>query len=156
MYLSNAFAPGEELAANTSFAFMKVAGNLFNDTVSFGSLSSIQTVGSAKGAAQIPGDGIVGFAGAAVAQFPNGAAPWFHTLCNDGKVTSCRFGIVLGNDGTGTQVLGELDTSLFEGDLTTTSVVQEWAIFADLALDGKIIKPDVPVELDTGTATITG
>ncbi|KAJ5814798.1 acid protease [Penicillium riverlandense] len=133
-----------------------VIGTLYNDTVSFGSLGATQTIGSAKGAAQIPSDGIVGFAGAAVAQFPNGAAPWFHTLCNEGKVASCRFGVALGYNGNGIQVLGELDKSLFEGDLTTTSIVQEWAIFADLAIGGKIIKTDVPVELDTGTATITG
>jgi hypothetical protein len=52
-----------------------------------------------------------------VAQFHNGAAPWFHTLCNESKLASCRFGVALRNNGTGIQVLGELDTSLFETSL---------------------------------------
>ncbi|OOF94901.1 hypothetical protein ASPCADRAFT_208555 [Aspergillus carbonarius ITEM 5010] len=133
-----------------------VAGTLYNDTVQFGSLNAAQTVGSATGTALIPGDGIVGFAGVEVAQFPNGAPPFFHSLCNQGQVSSCRFGLALGKNETGVQVLGELDSSLFQGNLTSTSVIQEWVFFADLALENTIIASDILVELDSGTATVTG
>ncbi|PYI25500.1 acid protease [Aspergillus indologenus CBS 114.80] len=133
-----------------------VAGTLYNDTITYGSLTIDQTIGSANGTALIPADGIVGFAGVEVAQFPNGAPPFFHALCQQRQVSSCRFGVVLGSNSTGTQVLGELDTSLFEGNLTTTSIVQEWAFFADVAVNDTILTKDVPIELDTGTATITG
>ncbi|PYI09853.1 acid protease [Aspergillus sclerotiicarbonarius CBS 121057] len=133
-----------------------VAGTLYNDTIKFGTLSAAQTVGSATGTALIPGDGIVGFAGVEVAQFPNGAPPFFHSLCNQGQVSLCRFGLALGKNETGVQVLGELDSSLFQGNLTSTSVIQEWVFFADLALENTIIASDILVELDSGTATITG
>ncbi|PYH96565.1 acid protease [Aspergillus ellipticus CBS 707.79] len=133
-----------------------VTGTLYNDTVTFGSLTAAQTIGSANGSALIPGDGIVGFAGVEVAQFPNGAPPFFHSLCSQGQVASCRFALALGQNDTGIQVLGELDTSLFTGDLTTTSILQEWVFFADVALNNSIITSDIMIELDSGTATITG
>ncbi|PWY90676.1 acid protease [Aspergillus heteromorphus CBS 117.55] len=133
-----------------------VAGTLYNDTVSFGSLTATQTVGSANSSDLIPGDGIVGFAGVEVEQFPNGAEPFFHSLCSQGQVASCRFALVLGQNDTGIQVLGELDTSLFEGNLTTTSIIQEWVIFADVALNNTVITTNIMVELDSGTATVVG
>ncbi|KAJ5123149.1 acid protease [Penicillium atrosanguineum] len=133
-----------------------VTGQMYNDTVKFGSMEAHQTVGSADGTALIPADGIVGFAGLAVSSF-HGAAPFFHSLCQQGQVADCRFGITLWEDGKGTQVLGALDKSLFKGELTTASVViQEWALYADIALDNKIIKSNALVELDTGTATVIG
>lgn len=102
----------------------------------------------------IPADGIVGFAGLEVSAF-HGASPFFHSLCEQGEVSPCRFGITLGN-GKGTQVLGALDETLFKGELSTTSIIQEWALYADIALDGNIIKEDALVEFDTGTATVIG
>jgi pepsin A len=133
-----------------------VTGNLYNDTVTFGSLSARQTVGSAKpqedGTNVIPADGIIGFAGTEVSAF-NGADPFFHSLCKQHKVPECRFGITLGCN-RGTQVLGRLDKSLFQGELTTTTVIQEWILFADMSFNGKLFKKDVLVELDTGTGTI--
>ncbi|KAJ5757802.1 acid protease [Penicillium nucicola] len=133
-----------------------VTGRLYNDTVKFGSLSARQTIGvadpQADGSNLIPADGIIGFAGEEVSAF-HGATPFFQSLCNQRKVPECRFGITLGCN-RGTQVLGRLDKSLFQGELTTTSIVQEWVIFADLAFNGKPFKKDVLVELDTGTGTI--
>ncbi|OOQ90920.1 hypothetical protein PEBR_01932 [Penicillium brasilianum] len=135
-----------------------VTGTLYNDTVKFGAVTAYQTIGSAQaganGEALIPADGIVGFAGLEVSAF-NGAPPFFHSLCEQGEASPCRFGITLGN-GTGTLVLGALDETLFKGELSTTAIIQEWALYADIALDGKIIKKDALVELDTGTATVIG
>ena len=116
-----------------------------------------QTVGSANptadGTSLIPADGIIGFAGLEVSSF-HGAPPFFHSLCTQGRVDACRFGISLGNNGKGTQILGALDKTRFEGKLTTASIIQEWALWTDIALDGRIVKKDALVELDTGTATI--
>ena len=53
-----------------------------------------------------------------------------------------RFGITLGNNEKGTQVLGALDKSLFKGELSTSPIIQEWALYAGIALDEKIIKKD--------------
>jgi pepsin A len=118
-----------------------------------------QTIGSAlagaDGEALIPADGIVGFAGPEVSSF-HGAPPFFHSLCEQGSVSPCRFGITLGNNEKGTQVLGALDKSLFKGELSTTSIIQEWALYANIALDRRIIKKDALIELDTGTATVIG
>jgi pepsin A len=119
-------------------------------------LSAHQTIGSANpqadGSDLIPGDGIIGFGDNSLASL-DGASPFFHSLCAQHKVSECRFGLVLGCD-RGTQVLGRLDKSLFEGELTTTSIVQEWIIFADLAFNGNVFRKDVLVELDSGTGTI--
>ena len=101
-----------------------------------------QTIGSANGEALIPADDIVGFAGLEVSSF-HGAPSFFHSLCEQGEVSPSRFGITLGNHGT-------LDKSLFKGELSTTSIIQEWALYADIALDGKIIKNDALIELDNG------
>lgn len=132
---------------------------MYNDTVKFGAVTGYQTIGSAQpdanGEALIPADGIVGFAGLEVSSF-HGASPFFHSLCEQGKVSPCRFGITLGDNGKGTLLLGALDQALFKGDLSTTSIIQEWALYADIALNGKIIKKDALVELDTGTATVIG
>lgn len=114
-----------------------------------------QTIGSANGEALIPADGIVGFAGLEVSSF-HGAPPFFHSMCEQGAVSPCRFGITFRNNGKGTQVLGALDKSLFKGELSTTSIIQEWALYADITLDGRIMKKDALIELDTGTATVIG
>ncbi|PYH40692.1 uncharacterized protein BP01DRAFT_395649 [Aspergillus saccharolyticus JOP 1030-1] len=81
-----------------------VTGTLYNDPFTYGRWTIDQTLGAADGTPLIPGDGIVGFAGGEVAQFPHGAPPFFHSLCLQGLVSSCRFGIVLGSHSTGTQV----------------------------------------------------
>jgi pepsin A len=132
---------------------------LYNDTVKFGAVTAHQTIGSAQpdanGEALIPADGIVGFAGLEVSSF-HGASPYFHSLCEQGEVSPCQFGITLSDNKKGTLVFGALDQALFKGYLSTTSIIQEWALYADIALDGKIIKKDALVELDTGTATVIG
>lgn len=137
-----------------SLPIVKVKGNLFNDTVKFGMFNTHQIIGSASKHANesnlIPGDGIIGFGNSTV--FEDGS-PFFHTLCAEHKVPECRFGLTFGRE-KGTQVLGRLDRSLFEGELTTTSILEEWVILADLAFNGKVIKNDITVLLDSGTGTI--
>lgn len=118
-----------------------------------------QTIGSASpapdGTNLIPANGIVGFSGSEVSNF-DGPRPFFQSLCDQGQIEECRFGIALGSEGKGKQIIGALANSLYQGDLITTSILFEWFFYADIALGGRIIKQNVPVELDTGTATIIG
>lgn len=132
----------------------QVTGALINDTVKFGKFSTQQAFGLADpqedGSNLIPGDGIIGFG------YPSNIkleSTFFHTLCAQHKVSECRFGLILGRE-KGTQVLGTLDKSLFEGELVHTPILQEWIISADLAVDGKITQNNVTVLLDSGTGTI--
>lgn len=139
---------------NIQLTLLKVTGPLINDTIKFGTFSTQQTFGVADpqedGSNLIPADGIIGFG------YPSNIeleSTFFHTLCAQHRVSECRFGLTLGRD-KGTQVLGSLDKSLFEGELTTTPILQEWIISADLAFDGKRIMTDLIVLLDSGTGTI--
>ncbi|OKP12048.1 hypothetical protein PENSUB_2406 [Penicillium subrubescens] len=132
-------------SVDTSSTFANTYGTtestLYNDTVKFGFVTAYQTIGSvqpdANVEALIPADGIVGFAGLEVSSF-HGAPPFFHSLCEQGEMSPCRFSITLGNTEKGTLLLGALDQALFMGDLSTTSIIQEWALYADIALNGKI------------------
>ncbi|KAJ5690419.1 acid protease [Penicillium macrosclerotiorum] len=117
----------------------KISGTLYNDTMRFGSLRVHQTVGSATSSANgevlIPGDGIVGFAGLEVSFLTE------HPLSFILFVNKVSL------------MLADLESSC---DLSTTAIIQEWALYADIVLDGVTIKNDALVELDTGTATVIG
>jgi Eukaryotic aspartyl protease len=134
---------------------------LYSDQVTCGGLTATQVIGSANGTASIPSNGIVGFP-KQEAQFPlqypnlTNAAPFFDTLCAQNVVSECRFGIALTDSGSGILTLGELDTSLYTGDLYVAPIIQQWALTGDLAINGKIVVNDIIIELDTGTATIVG
>ena len=115
-----------------------------------------QTVGSAIGNSVLPHQGIVGFSGQFAAQFPTNSTSFFQSLCNQQQVTQCRFGLALTSNGTGTQILGELDSSLYSGNLTVVPVLEEWVVSGDLAINGTVVARDLVVELDSGTATVVG
>ncbi|KUJ16902.1 acid protease [Mollisia scopiformis] len=134
-----------------------VVGILYMDRVSFGTLSATQMVGEATGAAMIPSDGIVGFAGKMFWQFPDNSTSFMQTLCTQGKVSECRFGLALANENNGSLIMGQLDTDMYTGDLAVGPIYQTgWATKMDLAVNGTIVTRDISVELDSGTATILG
>ena len=124
--------------------------------MSYQGLVAKQTVGSAIGDSILPHQGIVGFSGQFAAQFPTNSTSFFQSLCNQQQVTQCRFGLALTSNGTGTQILGELDSSLYSGDLTVVPVLEEWVVSGDLAINGTVVARDLVVELDSGTATVVG
>ncbi|PMD39253.1 acid protease [Hyaloscypha variabilis F] len=139
-----------------------VTGTLYSDVVTYGGLSATHVIGSASGtAALIPSDGIIGFS-KQEAQFPiqypnlTNTAPFIDTLCDQNVVSECRFGLALTGSGSGTLILGELDSSLYTGDLSVAPIIQQWALTGDLALEGKVIAKDILIELDSGTATVIG
>ena len=81
---------------------------------------------------------------------------FMEALCDQKVVAACRFGLALTDSGSGTLTLGELDTSLYTGDLSVAPIIQQWALTGDLAINGKIVASDVLIELDSGTATVVG
>ena len=105
-----------------------------------------------------PHDGLVGFAGADGAQLD--ATPFFENLCAQGVVADCRFGLAFGTDGTGEQILGALDSGLFEGsNLTTVKAQDQWVVTADVYVGGeagKRVASRQDVVLDSGTANVIG
>ncbi|KAH8682827.1 aspartic peptidase domain-containing protein [Tricladium varicosporioides] len=133
-----------------------MTGSLYDDQVAFGGYTATQTVGSVTSAEGFPGDGIVGFSGPMFNQFPNNATSFFQTLCTQGKVSECRFGMALYNESIGSLVLGKLDTSLYAGSLTVAPIITGWVPTGDLAINGKIVARDLVIELDSGTATVVG
>jgi cathepsin D len=138
-----------------------VTGQLYTDQVTYGGLTANQVIGSATGAALIPRNGIVGFS-KQEAQFPlqypnlTNTTPFFETLCAQNDVSECRFGLALTDSGSGILALGELDTSLYTGDLFVAPIIQQWALTGDLAINGKIVANDILIEMDSGTSTIVG
>lgn len=136
-------------------------GQLYSDQVTYGGLTATQVIGLATGAVEIPSNGIVGFS-KQEAQFPlqypnlTDAAPFLDTLCAQNVVSECRFGLALTDSGSGTLALGELDTSLYTGDLFVAPILQQWALMGDLAVNGKIVANDILIETDSGTATVIG
>ncbi|KFY31701.1 hypothetical protein V493_00881 [Pseudogymnoascus sp. VKM F-4281 (FW-2241)] len=119
-----------------------IVGDLYSDEVSFGGLSAVQIVGSANGSSPLEKSGIAGFSGQRFSQLP--------------AISECRFGLALSDDGTGTQILGELDTSLYTGNLVVAPIIENWVVPGDLVVGGEVQERDMPIELDSGTATIVG
>ena len=104
---------------------------------------------------KFPHDGLVGFAGLAESEL--GATPLFTNLCNQKSVAACRFGLAFGTGGTGEQVLGSVDTSLFTGSMSTAPTGgQQWVVDGDITVGGKVIQQDAQIVLDSGTANIVG
>lgn len=133
-----------------------MTGDLYTDQVSFGDLTATQLIGSAKGPSLLPNSGIVGFSGQLFSGFPNNSTSFFETLCTQGQVEECRFGLALKSDNSGSLVMGELATGLFDGNLTVSPILAGWVVSGDLAVNGTIVGKDQVVELDSGTATIVG
>lgn len=136
----------------------QIVGDLYSDEVTLGGLTATQIVGSANGTSPLEKSGIAGFSGQLFNQFPasSNSTPFFQSLCNQKKVIECRFGLALSDDGTGTQILGELDTSLYTGDLTVAPIIEHWVLPGDLVVGGEVQGRDLIIELDSGTATIVG
>ena len=102
-----------------------------------------------------PHDGLVGYAGIASSEL--GATPFFTNLCNQNVVPECRFGLAFKTDGTGQQILGELDSSLYAGSsLTTAKISGQWELQGDVALAGKVLARNQRIITDSGTANIIG
>lgn len=124
--------------------------------MSIGNLRAKQDIGDAKNQTGIPHDGIIGF-GPASTEFPGpDATAWVETLCREGDLSECRFGLALNSNKTGSLVFGELESSIYKNDLVVVSSTESWTVKADIYVDGALYSSDIPVLLDSGTATIVG
>lgn len=102
-------------------------------------------------------DGLIGFAGT---DQPN-ETTFFESLCDQGSVQECRFGLALWDDGIGTQILGGVDRSRFAGPLSVAPVqyfdsAKAWILSSDVVIDGDVLFQNVTVLMDSGTANIIG
>jgi hypothetical protein len=84
------------------------------------------------------------------------ASTFMESLCAQNVLEECRFALALTNSGTGEQVIGTVDTSMFEGSMTVAPIITGWALKGDLTIDGVIFEKEILVELDSGTATVVG
>jgi hypothetical protein len=111
---------------------------------------------------QFPHNGIVGYGGTKASDTVLGGKPFFQTLCDQGVVDECRFGIAYGTSGSGKHILGGVDHSLFEGELSHTEpnldfgpVFYNGSIVYKTASETKTIEDQV-ILLDSGTANVVG
>lgn len=137
--------------------------NVFSDSVSLAGLTvPAQTLAWVQKTTppdngtitQFPHDGLVGFGD--VSSSSLGATPFFNGLCNNKAVPACQFGLAFKTDGTGTQVLGEVDKSLFNGSLTTVPVSSPWTVRGDIVVGNTVIAKNQNILLDSGTANVIG
>ena len=140
-----------------------IAYNVYTDSASLAGLTApAQTFGWVQKTTppdndtitQFPHDGIVGFSDESSSEI--GATPFFSNLCNNGVVAACRFGLAFKTDGTGTQVLGSVDTTLFSGSLTTARISSPWTTSGDVAVGNTVIARQQTVLLDSGTSNVIG
>jgi cathepsin D len=108
----------------------------------------------------LPHDGLLGFDTVQLRPgdiFGN-YTTWFQNLCAQGDVPECRFGLALGTNGIGTQVIGELDASMYKGKLHSYPLLGgfQWTVAANITHLGKVVDRNLSIIFDSGTANIVG
>lgn len=106
-----------------------------------------------------PGQGIIGFLGAGSSTFNPPSSSWVISLFNEGKVSQNRFGLAWGTSGTGTTVVGKLESSLIDGGLVNLpriSGFDAYTVIGDVTLDNKIVLENQTMIMDCGTDNIQG
>lgn len=79
------------------------------------------------------------------------------SLYRQGQIDEPRFGLALGTNGTGKFVLGGVDHSLFDGDLTHTHVTGgEWMVGAYVTSKGSKLGENQTLWLDSGGPSVSG
>lgn len=151
------------LLATDSSSTYQISYSVFNDSMSFANLSvPIQTFASVKftpppdngTVTQFPHDGVAGL-GSSDRSGLN-ATTFFHQLCDQGTVKECRFGLAFKGDGTGVQVLGEVDEALFSGSLAKATIKGEWLVQGDVRVGEHLVVKDQKILMDSGTANVVG
>ncbi|KAK3674707.1 hypothetical protein LTR78_005429 [Recurvomyces mirabilis] len=147
--------------------FANISYHTYADTVSFAGLTARNQTFAAVIAkpppdngtiTQFPHQGIVGFSSTHANTTQLDAIPLFQTLCNQHTVRECKFGLALGTDGNGTQVLGGTDHQLFDGDLITVDADpnEEYAFDGSITADGSVALTSDRIIPDSGTANVIG
>ena len=150
--------------------FAKIKYSTYTDVVSFaGLVAHNQTLANVISTpppnnatiTKFPHQGLVGFGGTKANETQLGGVPFFQTLCNQGFVDECRFGLALGTSGRGQQILGGVDGGLFEGHLVSAPWVhgEPEVIQGGLIIDGvngTVVRGNQTFIFDSGTANIVG
>lgn len=145
----------------------QISGSIYKDVVRLDE-TSLSVAEQALGEATDPPtpsfsyDGLIGF-GTPLGDVLN-STPWFESLCDQGSLDECRFGLALETDGTGEQYFGKVEHDRFKGPLSVTSLFYdayfdlyfEWATYGDIAVNGKAVERDVIVQFDSGTTVVVG
>ncbi|KAL7939310.1 aspartic peptidase domain-containing protein [Trichoderma chlorosporum] len=101
-----------------------------------------------------PHDGLIGYAGIDSSALDQN--PFFQSLCDQGTLSSCRFGLALNADQTGTLYYGSVATGIFSGSLTSVSASDEWVVTGDVTLNGSTVQRSASIITDSGTTVIFG
>ncbi|KAF3056820.1 aspartic peptidase domain-containing protein [Trichoderma sp. SZMC 28012] len=109
---------------------------------------------SPKSPPTFPHDGLIGYAG--IDSSALGQTPFFQSLCDQGTLSSCRFGLALNADETGTLYYGSVATDTFSGSLTSVSASDEWIVTGDVTVNGATVQRSASIITDSGTTVIFG
>ncbi|KJK77307.1 hypothetical protein H634G_07046 [Metarhizium anisopliae BRIP 53293] len=84
-------------------------------------------------------------------------SPFINSLCDQGALSTCRFGLALRPNKTGELYYGTLATDTFTEPLTTVPLTQgEWAVQGDVTVDGTAVQHGASIITDSGTTVIFG
>ncbi|EDW03761.1 lysosomal aspartic protease [Drosophila grimshawi] len=165
----NSSASSTYVANGESFSIQygtgSLTGYLSSDTVSISGLSIVnQSFAEATSQPNssftgVPFDGILGMAYSSIAE--DSVVPPFYNLWNQGLIDKPTFGFYLTHNGSaelgGELILGGVDNTLFEGNLTSVPVSQMgyWQFaMAVVAMDNNVICSDCQAIADTGTSLL--
>jgi hypothetical protein len=151
--------------------FANISYSTFTDTVNFAGLTAHnQTFAEVKKTrppnagtiTQFRHPGLAGFAGTKADQTQLGGVPFFQTLCNQGVVNECRFGLAFGISGMGKQILGGVDKTLFTSELSEapfeskkSNLVHGSIVYQNSKEEQATLKDQFFV-FDSGTSNIVG
>ncbi|KIK53004.1 hypothetical protein GYMLUDRAFT_49583 [Collybiopsis luxurians FD-317 M1] len=140
------------------------------DDMTFGGVNvSNFLVGNITLGDPLPGDGVAGFSPPA-SDFSGGDPTFssgqgtFETMCDNGAVSPCQFGLTLKTDGSGSFIFGEMNKSQIQGTVTTLPTTQNdsWTVNNStvdsapiLVVDGQSIG-HIFVTFDSGTPNVIG
>ncbi|KAL1937779.1 hypothetical protein VTO73DRAFT_12798 [Trametes versicolor] len=113
----------------------------------------------------LPGDGVAGFSPPASGNEDlSSGQGLIETICAQGDLTPCQFGLALGKDRQGSFIFGEIDTSKISGDVTVlpTTKTDSWTVTnataadaPNIVIDGTPFSP-ILATFDSGTPNIIG
>ncbi|KAK8932726.1 Aspartic protease [Metarhizium anisopliae] len=139
----------------------QASGNVYQDVITQLSANltvANQTLGDIQDPASpptFPRDGLIGYASQQGSALHG--SPFINSLCDQGALSTCRFGLALRPNKTGELYYGTLATDTFTEPLTTVPLTQgEWAVQGDVTVDGTAVQHGASIITDSGTTVIFG
>ncbi|GFP58815.1 secreted aspartyl protease 1 [Trichoderma asperellum] len=139
---------------------LSASGNVYQDVITQHdanltvSQQYLGVVTNPKSPPTFPHDGLIGYAG--IDSSALNETPFFQSLCDQGSLSSCRFGLALNADETGTLYYGTVATDQFSGDLVSVSISDEWIVTGDITVNGRAVRTGASIITDSGTTVIFG